>query len=243
MVYTVIFAGGTGQRMNTVSLPKQFLKVHGKEIIVHTVEKYQNCRQVDGIIIVCLATFIPFMKTLVEKYKLTKIIDIIPGGDCGQTSIFNGIERAYRESVDDNDIVLIHDGVRPIIDEKTIVGNIECVKKNGTAVTVTKSVETILILDDDMEVDEVVDRSRCYSGRAPQGFVLREIYNAHLKANKMNKHDFIDSAMLMKYYGYKMYTVVGPDNNIKVTTPMDFYMFKALLDAEENLQIRMESNE
>lgn len=243
MIYTVIFAGGTGQRMNTVSLPKQFLKVHGKEIIIHTIEKYQKCSRIDGIVVVCLEDYIPFMKSLVDKYQLRKIIDVIPGGDCGQLSIFNGINRVMKESKNERDIVLIHDGVRPLIDEKTILNNIECVEKNGNAVTVTKSVETILILDDNKEVADVVDRSKCYAGRAPQGFLLNDIYEAHLKAQEMGKLDFIDSAMLMRYFGHNMHTVIGPDNNIKVTTPMDFYMFKAMLDAEENLQIRVESNE
>ena len=238
MVYTVIFAGGTGQRMNTVSLPKQFLKVHDKEIIVHTIEKFQNCELVDKIIVVCLESFIHTMKKLVDKYNLSKVIDVIPGGDCGQASIFNGVSRAHFDSKDSDDIVLIHDGVRPIITDEVIRNNINCVKEHGTCITVAKAVETVLILDSD-EVNMVVDRASCYMGRAPQSFYLKDIYSSHLLANKDNKHDFIDSAMLMQHYGYKMHTVEGPMNNIKITTPMDYYMFKAMLDAKENEQIRI----
>ncbi len=120
MNFAVIFAGGTGQRMNTESLPKQFLKVHGKEIIVHTIEHFQYCEDIDGIVVVCISSFIDFMKELKEKYKLNKILKIVPGGDCGQSSIFNGLSAIKEFSHSDNDIVLIHDGVRPLIDKATI---------------------------------------------------------------------------------------------------------------------------
>ena len=239
MNYALIFAGGTGQRMNTVSLPKQFLKVHGKEIIVHTIEHFEKCEEIDGIVVVCISSFIDFLKELKEKYKLKKILKIVPGGDCGQSSIFNGLTAIKEFSHNEDDIVLIHDGVRPLIDNSTIEKNILCVKKHGTAITVAKAIETVLMVDDNKNVDQVVDRTKCFVGRAPQSFYFKDIYNCHLKANKINKHDFIDSAMLMQYYGYKMHIVDGPAYNIKITTPNDFYMFKAMLDAKENEQIKV----
>lgn len=239
MIYTLIFAGGVGQRMNTVSLPKQFLQVHGKEIIVHTIEHFQNNQNIDEIVVVCVSDYLDFMHELIKKYNLTKVVSVVPGGSNGQESIFNGLDELHKLSTSDDDIVLIHDGVRPIIDEEIINANIECVKKNGTAITVAKSIETILVVDDNADVQQVVDRSKCYAGRAPQSFYLKDIYGAHLKANAINKHDFIDSAMLMQYYGFKMHTVLGPINNIKVTTPMDFYMFKAMLYVKENEQIKV----
>lgn len=239
MNYALIFAGGIGQRMNTVSLPKQFLKVHGKEIIVHTIEHFQKNNNINKIVIVCVESYIDFMHKLIKNYKLTKVVSVVPGGYSGQESIFNGLLKLNEISISNKDIVLIHDGVRPIIDDKTINANIECVKKNGTAITVAKSIETVLVLDEETNVEKVLDRNQCYVGRAPQSFYLQDIYNAHLKANNINKHDFIDSAMLMQYFGYKMHTVLGPVNNIKVTTPMDYYMFKAMLDVKENNQIKV----
>lgn len=239
MNFALIFAGGTGQRMNTISLPKQFLKVHDKEIIVHTIEHFQNCNQIDKIVVVCLLDYISLMHTLKEKYRLNKIVSIVPGGESGQASIFNGLEAIKLFSKYDNDIVLIHDGVRPLIDEKTIIDNINCVKKYGNSITIAKAIETVLILNDDRNIENVIDRSRCYLGRAPQSFYFKDIYSCHLKANKINKHDFIDSAMIMQYFGYKMHTVEGPAYNIKVTTPNDFYMFKAMLDSKENEQIKV----
>lgn len=238
MNIAIIFAGGTGQRMNSVSIPKQFLKVHDKEIIVHTIEHFQKCEMIDKIIVVSLEDYIDKVYELKDKYRLSKICSVVKGGSTGQESIYNGLIEAKRTSLDNNDIVIIHDGVRPIIDDKTIRENIVCVKKNGSAITVAKSVETALIIEKD-NVEDVIDRSKCYLGRAPQSFYLKDIFAAHEKANSMNKHDFIDSAMLMKYFGHKLFIVDGPQNNIKVTTPMDFFMFKAILDAKENEQIKL----
>ncbi len=238
MNYALIFAGGVGQRMNTVSLPKQFLKVHGKQVIVRTVEHFQNCPYIDGIVVVCVQEYIPLMKEIIDANALTKVIGIVPGGDCAQASVFNGLTELIKVSKNDKDIILIHDGVRPILDEETIIKNIECVKQYGAAITVAKANETILVLDDNDEVKDVVDRSTCYLGRAPQSFYLHDIYNAHRKANAENRHDFIDSAMLMKHYGYQLHTVLGPTNNIKVTTPMDFYLYQAMLNTKENEQIK-----
>lgn len=242
MNFALIFAGGVGQRMNTVSLPKQFLMVHGKPIIVHTIEHFQNCEEIDGIVVVCVSEYINYMNTLKEQWRLTKIQKVVAGGDCGQKSILHGLE-AIREFVkSDDDIVLIHDGVRPLIDRQTILDNIDSVKKNGNCVTVAKAIETILVLQDNGAA-EAMDRSKCCLGRAPQSFYFRDIYSAHQKAKKMDKFDFIDSALMMQYFGYQIHTVQGPADNIKVTTPMDYYMFKAILDAKENEQIKVVSHE
>ncbi len=238
MNIAVIFAGGTGQRMNSVSLPKQFLIVHGKPIIVHTVEHFQNCSEIDKIVIVSLADYIGKVNELVKEFNLTKVVSVVAGGSTGQESIFNGLTEAKKISNSDSDIVLVHDGVRPIINDETIKNNIKCVKENGNSITVAKSQETVLIIENN-NVKDVEDRSKCFLGRAPQSFYLKDLYEAHLKAREINKNDFIDSAMLMRYYGHKLYTVDGPANNIKVTTPLDFFMFKAMLDAKESEQIKV----
>ena len=238
MNIVVIFAGGTGQRMNSVSLPKQFLKVHDKPIIVHTIEKFQNTSSIDKIVVVSIASYIDEVKRLKEVYNLTKIASIVEGGASGQLSIYNGLVEAKKISTSNDDIVLIHDGVRPLIDEETINENIECVKNNGNAITISKAIETVVVINDDV-VDNVLDRHFCNLARAPQSFYLKDILECHKKALNDNRTDFIDSAMLMKTYGHKLHTVLGPVNNIKITTPMDFFMFKAILDAKENEQIKI----
>ena len=232
----VIFAGGTGQRMNTRTRPKQFLELHGKPIIVYTLEAFNGHREIDGIVVVMLEEYIGYMNSLVKKYALDKVVRVVPGGRSGQESIYNGL-CAARELYGDNDIVLIHDGVRPLIDEETITANIRSVTERGTAVTVTAAIETITMKDETGAVGTIIDRSQCELARAPQSFRLGEILGVHNRARKEGGLSFIDSASMMKYYGYKLYTVEGKPENIKITTPSDFYIFRAMVDARESSQI------
>lgn len=238
MNIAVIFAGGTGQRMNTVSLPKQFLVVHAKPILIHTVLHFEECEEIDKIVIVSLEDYIDYTYKLLEEYNIKKVVSVVKGGNTGQESIYNGLCEAKKHSTSNKDIVLVHDGVRPIIDNETILNNIKCVKENGNSITIAKSQETILVIEGNNVVN-VEDRSKCFMGRAPQSFYLVDLYQAHLKAIKDNKLNFIDSAMLMRNYGHKLFTVLGPSNNIKVTTPLDYFMFKAMLDAKESEQIKL----
>ena len=232
----VIFAGGTGQRMNTRTKPKQFLELHGKPIIVYTLEVFNGHCEIDGIVVVMLEEYIGYMNSLVKKYALYKVVRVVPGGRSGQESIYNGL-CAARELYGDNDIVLIHDGVRPLIDEETITANIRSVTERGTAVTVTAAIETITMKDETGAVGTIIDRSQCELARAPQSFRLGEILGVHNRARKEGGLSFIDSASMMKYYGYKLYTVEGKPENIKITTPSDFYIFRAMVDARESSQI------
>lgn len=236
MNIAIIFAGGTGQRMNTASKPKQFLELHGKPIIIYTLEHFQNHPLIDGIVVVCLTEWIAYCQELLENYHITKVVKIVPGGKNGQESIFNGLQAAH-ELYAGEAIVLIHDGVRPLINEQVICDAIKCVKEKGSAVTVSPAVETIVRKKADGHVGDIFDRSNCEMAKAPQCFFLQDIYNAHLQALKENKHDFIDSASIMQYYGHELSTVVGPVENIKITTPADFYIFRAIIDARENMQI------
>lgn len=237
MNIAVIFAGGTGQRMNTASKPKQFLELHSKPIIIYTLEYFQSHSQIDGIIVVCLLSWIEYCKDLLQKYHITKVLKVVPGGNSGQESIFNGLEVAYQISDDKNAVVLIHDGVRPLINETLITNCITAVKERGSAITVSPAIETILIKNGDGNIGNILKRSDCEMAKAPQCFYLKDIYKCHLKAQKDGKTDFIDSASLMQYYGYKLNAVEGPMENIKITTPSDFYIFRAIMDARENLQI------
>ena len=236
MNIAVIFAGGTGSRMNTKSRPKQFLELHGKPIIIYTLEKFENHPLIDSIVVVCLKTWISFLNKLIKKYNFTKICSVISGGETGQQSIYNGlceVERLY----DTDSVVLIHDGVRPLIDEDTITNNINCVLENGNAITVAPAIETITLKENKNEVGKIIDRSKCQMAKAPQSFLLKDILDCHRRAQKDNYTEAIDSASLFSHYGHKLYTVIGSNENIKITTPADFFMFRAFMDAKENSQI------
>ncbi|MBQ6169200.1 MAG: 2-C-methyl-D-erythritol 4-phosphate cytidylyltransferase [Ruminococcus sp.] len=232
----VIFAGGTGQRMNSKTKPKQFLELHGKPILVYTIEHFQRHKDIDGIVLVILESWIDYCNELVEKFRLTKVRAVIAGGDTGQASICNGIKKAA-ELFGEDSIVLIHDGVRPLIDEATISADIECAKKNGNAITVTSAIETVSLTDDDGKICDIFERSKCCMARAPQCFVLKDIIAAHEKAVAEGNKQFIDSASMMRYYGHELYTVPGAIENIKITTPSDYYIFRAIVDAREDSQI------
>ena len=237
MNIAVIFAGGTGTRMNTKSKPKQFLEMHGKPVLIYTLENFENHPMIDSIVLVCLGSWIEYTEDLLKKFGITKVAKIVPGGDSGQESIYHGVKTAQELYGGDN-VVLIHDGVRPLINEETITHCIASVKKNGNGITVSPAIETIFLKNEENNrVGQIFDRSRCEMAKAPQCFKLQEILDTHERARREGLNHFIDSASLMQYYGYELFTVEGPAENIKITTPSDFYVFRAIMDAKENLQI------
>ena len=231
----IIFAGGTGKRMNTRSKPKQFLELHGKPILVYTLEEFNSHPEIDGIILVILDSWISYCKELIDRFRLNKVKAIIAGGESALSSQRKGLLKAA-EIFDENTIVLIHDGVRPLVDDETISRNIASVKQHGTAITVTPAIETVTIKSESGEIGQIIERSKVELARAPQSFYLRDILEAHRRAEEEHK-EFIDSASMMQYYGHTLYSVEGSPENIKITTPNDFYTFRALVDARENLQI------
>lgn len=237
MNIAVVFAGGAGKRMNTRSVPKQFLEMHGKPVLIYTIEHFENHPDIDAIVLVCIADWISYAEKLLEKYHLQKVVSIVPGGASGQESIFHGLSKARELASGNRDVVLVHDGVRPLIHGETITSCLESVARYGNAITTTPAIETIFVKGEEGSVGEIFNRSRCAMARAPQCFYLEELYRAHLQAQAEGRLDFIDSAMLMQHYGATLHMVDGPVENIKITTPTDFYLFRALLEAQENMQI------
>ncbi|MCC4346852.1 2-C-methyl-D-erythritol 4-phosphate cytidylyltransferase [Limosilactobacillus reuteri] len=237
MITAVIFAGGVGKRMHSKDIPKQFLKLHDKPIIIHTLEIFEKSSYVDSIVISCLKDYMGYLNDLIIKYNLKKVQKIVPGGRTGQESIYHGLKAASNIGKRSEDIVLIHDGVRPLISDKTIKNNINGVRKYGSAITSVKAKETIIVVDKNENIKSVNDRSRSRLARAPQSFYLDDILSIHERAIKEGKNDFIDSCSMMQFYGKKLHLVDGPQENIKITTPDDFYTMRALLDAKENAQI------
>ena len=236
MTNALIFAGGSGTRMNSKSRPKQFLQFYGKELIIHTLENFQNHDEIDGIAVVCIEEWIPYLNKLLEKYGIDKVKAVVFGGVTGQESIFKGLKAIKTFDKDEKSIVLIHDGVRPFINEDVISSCIKTVKEKRSAITVVPATETI-ITSEDGKISSITDRSKCCLARAPQCFYLDDILDAHHKAIKDGNLNMIDSASLMKFYGHELYTVQGNADNIKITTPTDFYTFKALYEVRENQQI------
>ena len=239
MNVAVIFAGGSGNRMNTVSKPKQFLELQGKPIIIFTIELFDTHPDIDAICVVCIEPWIPFLKKQLRKFEITKVIDIVPGGETGQDSIYNGlcaVEKWGKKNGDANVNVLIHDGVRPLITHQTIIDNIKIVEEKGNCITCIPATETFIVTQDD-GVLNIPSRDHSQIARAPQSFRLNDILTAHRRALQEGKHNFIDSCTLMNYYGHAINTIIGPMENIKITTPTDFFIFRAMVEVHENQQI------
>lgn len=235
----VIFAGGSGVRMNTRSKPKQFLELRGKPIIIYTLELFDNHPLIDGIVVVCLESWIPFLKKMLKKFEINKVVKIVSGGDSGQDSIYRGlcaVEDYCKDKGEENAVVLIHDGVRPLIVDETITRNIEKVHEKGSAITVVPAIETFVIQKEEGQM-VIPDRSSCLLARAPQSFYLKDILSIHRKNKENGNITFIDSCSMMSYFGYKMATIEGSMENIKITTPTDYFIFRAMVEVHENQQI------
>lgn len=238
MNYALIFAGGVGSRMNSKALPKQFLEIHGKPIIVHTIEHFEKHNEIDAICVVCLAEWQDYLKEQLKKFNIKKVSLIVEGGKTALDSQYNGlcaVNDAFNCTPED--IVLIHDGVRPLINNDLISDCIAMVKEKGSAVTVSPAIETIIKTNEADEIVETIPRAECSLARAPQAFKLKDILDVHNRSMGEERRDFIDSTSMMIFYGYTISTVEGPAENIKVTTPSDFYLCRALLDVRENMQI------
>ena len=233
----LIFAGGAGRRMHSAGKPKQFLELHGKPIIIHTLEHFDRHPKIDAIAVVCIAGWVDYLKELLVRFHIKKVRWIVPGGETSQESTRAGLGILEANCDPRDTIVLIHDGVRPLITEKVISDNIAAVKEYGNAITAAPAIETIITVDENEDVTELIDRQSCRLARAPQSFYLSDIIAMHQKAMADNYDKMIDSASLMIHYGVKLHLVEGPAENIKITTPSDFYIFKAIQEARENMQI------
>lgn len=231
----IIFAGGTGKRMNNASRPKQFIELNGKPVIIYTLELFENHPQIDGIVVVCLETWIDYLKKQLNNFHIQKVAAIVPGGATGQESIYHGLVRAS-ELYGDETAVLIHDGVRPLITSQTISDNIQTVAAYGNCITCVPATETFIVRQEDGSL-KLPARADSLLARAPQSFILRDILAAHKQSISEGRNDFIDSCMLMSHYGYQMHTIIGPMENIKITTPTDFFVFRAMIAAQENQQL------
>ncbi|MCR5333935.1 MAG: 2-C-methyl-D-erythritol 4-phosphate cytidylyltransferase [Bacteroidaceae bacterium] len=241
MNIAAIFAGGSGIRMNTKSRPKQFLELHGKPIIIYTLELFDNHPDIDAITVACIQSWIPFLEKQIRKFEINKVVKIVPGGATGQESIYNALCAVEQHALSsqgtlDGVNVLIHDGVRPLITEQTITDNINKVMECGSCITCVPATETLVVRQQDDSL-QIPSRKDSLIARAPQSFRLTDIISAHRKAIDEGRNDFIDSCTMMSHYGYTMGIVNGPVENIKITTPTDFFVFRAMVQVHENQQI------
>lgn len=233
----IIFAGGSGARMGS-GLPKQFIEVNGKPIIIHTLELFDEHPLVDEIYIACKEEYIEKLKRMIQKYHISKVKQIVPGGKTGQDSIYNAL-CAASESNEEDAIVLIHDGVRPYVTEEVISENIRVVKEKGSAITCSNLFETPVVSKGRGIVNQVPDRKNYLLAQAPQSFYLKDVLEAHVQMRERNPEyiGVIDTCTLMRSLNKEIFIVLGNRGNIKVTTPEDLYILRGLLQYREMEQI------
>lgn len=232
----VIFAGGAGQRMGS-EIPKQFLKVYGKDILVHTLDLFEDNNDIDEIYIACIEDWIPYVEELLTKHGINKVRRVFPGGVTGQDSIFIGLSEVRKDH--EEAVVLLHDGVRPLVSQETISNCVASVLEYGSAVTVTPCFETPVHSTDGNSVADMPLRAEMYTAQAPQGFYLTQILEAHYKEREINPEyiGIVDSCGLMYKNGISSHLVMGNRGNIKVTTPDDYCTLLGNLNARDYEQL------
>ncbi len=220
-VYAVIPAGGKGKRGGTET-PKQYLRFHGKELIVYTLEVFQKNNLVDEIIIAAEPPYFSLLNKIAKDYNLTKITQLIEGGDERQDSVNNALNAI---KANDNDLVAVHDAARPMLSDSILNKAINTAKEKGNALVCLKARDTLL--KGDQIVKEYFDRSEIYYVQTPQIFRYKDLKKAMKKAYEKN---FIgtDESMLIKELGIDINIVEGSMLNFKVTTATDIEMFEKL---------------
>lgn len=230
MNIAVIFAGGVGSRMRNTTGPKQFMEVLGKPILIYTLERFEKHKDIDKIFVVVNETHINETKELVKKFKIDKVCDVVAGGDSAHASIVNGIEAAKADGANDNDIIMFHDGVRPIIDSKTIENNIRIANLYGNAITSIPAFETVALSSDKEMVDSVTIRDNSFILQAPQTYKFGDAYELNQRAIKDDiVGKVVDQAELNRHYDKPLYLVDGMRGNVKITVPLDFAYFEFLV--------------
>ena len=235
--YAIVLAAGVGQRMRNGGLPKQFLKLMGKPIIIYTLEKFEQCDDIDRVIIVCHGGYVDEMQRLLELYQIRKVSTVVVGGNDRQSSLQNGLDAVARIGAQDEDIITIHDGVRPLVSPTAIRENIRVARQYGCAITVRPVSESVVITESEQAaMGNFMKRADTYSMTSPQTFQFAKIRDAYQQVQQMEKEEIplLDAAMVYAKTGGTVHLVKEQGPNIKITTPEDFYFLKAILELEEN---------
>lgn len=231
--YVILLAGGVGKRMQS-EIPKQFLEVEGKPIIVYTIENFQRNDQIEKIVVVCVKDWIEHLRNLVQKYSLTKVEWITEGGDTGHDSIRNGVF-FLKDKIEPDDFIIVHDAVRPILPQKAIDEVIRVAHENGNASSSIACHPPIVYTEDFKSGIKDVDREHVMLTASPQMFRYDLALKCYEKAEQENKHNFTFTSSLLIHYGERVYFAKGTTSNIKVTQKEDLALFGALLKVPEEL--------
>lgn len=228
----LIIAGGSGARMHQ-NIPKQFLTVNEKPVIIYTLEAFQNHPEIDAIAVVCIEGWEQVLWAYAKQFNITKLKYVVLGGENGQDSIRNGIYK-LESHYGKEDTVLIHDAIRPMVSAEIISDCIRVTQKKGNAITVIPCAEAMIQTDDGISSNTSIARELLKRTQTPQGFFLGELCELHRNALKVGITNSVASCTLMIEMGKEVYFSQGSEKNIKLTTVEDLDIFKALLVAKRS---------
>lgn len=229
----LIIAGGSGNRMHQ-DIPKQFINVKDKPVIVYTLEAFQKHPLIDAIEVVCLDGWHDVLSAYSKQFFISKLENIVNGGATGQESIRNGIQDIVKRYSDLDDIVLIHDAIRPMVSQEIISDNIRVCRKYGNATTVIPCNTAMLMSEDEVVAEKQLFRNTVKMTQTPQSFHIKEFYEAHMEALEKGITSSVASCTLYVELGRKIYLSQGSEKNIKLTTVDDIDIFKALLNTKKD---------
>lgn len=230
MNIAMLIAGGTGNRMHQ-DIPKQFLTVNEKPVIIYTLEVFQKHPAIDEIIVVCLEGWEQILWAYIRQFNITKVTAVVPGGACGQESIYNGLKVLEKTHVPD-DIVLIHDAIRPMVSEEIISDCINKAVEFGSAIAAIPCAEAMLVSENQEDSGQIYNRDHLKRTQTPQGFHLGKLMDIHNRALDAGIRNSVASCTLMIEMGEQVHFSKGSEKNIKLTTVEDIDIFKALLLAK-----------
>lgn len=233
MIFGAIVAGGIGSRMNISDMPKQFMLLDDKPIIMHTLEKFMLCQRLDYIFIGVHKDWTCYMEDLLKKYKInTDRVFVVKGGQVRNLTIMNiiaEIEKKYGES--DEHIIVTHDAVRPFITLRSINENIDVAMMHGACDTVAPAFDTIVVSEDGIEISEIPDRSKLYLGQTPQSFNMLKLKNLYNSLKESEKAILTDACKIFIFRNQPVKLVKGDSSNIKITTVSDYKLAQAMIGA------------
>lgn len=228
MNIAMLIAGGKGVRMNQ-DIPKQFLNINDKPVIIYTLEAFQQHPEIDAVMVVCIKGWETILEAYAKQFNITKLKWIVEGGENGQSSIRNGVMELQKHCSPE-DMVLIHDAIRPNISQEIISSCIATCRVHGSAITVIPCAEAMLLrCEDGKQAQEIVDRDTLARTQTPQAFMLGKLAWAHNEALQRGITNSVATCTLMIELGEKVHFCAGSEKNVKITTTEDIEIFKALL--------------
>ena len=227
----VILAGGVGQRMGA-SIPKQFIEIKGKPIIIYTIDNFERNPNIESILVVCNPEWVGHIKELIQKFGLKKVRWVVDGGVTSHDSIRNGIF-FLKDILGPDDYVIIHDAVRPILPQAIINGMLDVAHREGNASVAVPCYETMIYTDDQVSGTKELDRNKLMRVQTPQAYRYSLILPLYEKAESEGRHDFVYADLVAVNYGVKIFFSRGFINNIKITKPEDIPFCEYLMSLDE----------